>query len=360
MAAVEFKSLTKVYDGDIVGINDLNLCIADKEFVVLLGPSGCGKSTLLRLIAGLEEPESGEIIIDGDVVNKIPPKNRNVAMVFQDYALYPHMSVRENLTFPLKMKNTSRERINELVKKTAELTGLTELLERKPKQLSGGQRQRVALGRAIIREPVVFLFDEPLSNLDFNLRIALRREIAELHKRTGITTIYVTHDQQEALALGDRVGILKDGKLIQYGKPMELYEMPDNLFVAEFIGNPRINLIDVDYNDRGELVIDNESFPVEIPRGALMGKELVMGARAHNMQVSKSATGFERIIFPAVLSRYENQGDAMLLEFMRGDNRLNVKRSSTEKLILGENYYLSAEKTDILLFDRGTGIRIYP
>jgi multiple sugar transport system ATP-binding protein len=243
MATVTLEHVGKIYPGQATALNDVSLSVADGEFVCLVGPSGCGKSTLLNLIAGLDEPSAGSLSIDGQRVNGKSPRERDVAMVFQSYALYPHLSVRRNLAFPLETAKLSREQISARVSETAALLGLTDLLERKPAALSGGQRQRVALGRALVRRPKVFLFDEPLSNLDAALRAQLRAELKKLHERLGATFIYVTHDQAEAMTLSDRVVVMKAGEVQQIAAPRALYEAPCNTFVASFFGSPRINLV---------------------------------------------------------------------------------------------------------------------
>src|ERR1041385_7468795 len=237
MATVTFEHVTKRY-GDVLAVNDLNLAINDGEFMVLVGPSGCGKTTSLRMIAGLEEISSGELKIGDRIVNGVPPKDRDIAMVFQSYALYPHMTAYQNMAFGLKLRGFNKKDIDVRVRESAEILNLTHLLERKPKELSGGQRQRVAVGRAIVRKPKVFLFDEPLSNLDAKMRVSTRAEISKLHARLGATMIYVTHDQVEAMTMGDRICVMKDGNIMQVAAPVELYNHPTNLFVASFIGSP--------------------------------------------------------------------------------------------------------------------------
>lgn len=241
MSTVSLKKIYKVYDGDVVAVSDFNLEIADKEFIVLVGPSGCGKSTTLRMVAGLEEISDGELYIGERQVNDVEPKDRDIAMVFQSYALYPHMTVRENMEFPLKLQKMPKEEIARRVDEAAEILGITEYLKRKPKALSGGQRQRVAIGRAIVREPKVLLMDEPLSNLDAKLRNQMRAEIIKLRKRINTTFVYVTHDQTEAMTLGDRIVIMKDGFVQQIGTPQQVFERPKNIFVAGFIGTPQMN-----------------------------------------------------------------------------------------------------------------------
>ena len=244
MAKVSLQDIKKVYDNDVVAVHSFNLDIADKEFIVLVGPSGCGKSTTLRMIAGLEEISSGTLIIDDTIVNDIAPKDRDIAMVFQNYALYPHMTVYENMAFGLKLRKVSKEIIDQKVREAAEILDITDYLERKPKELSGGQRQRVAIGRAIVRDPKVFLMDEPLSNLDAKLRNQMRAEIIKLRQRINTTFVYVTHDQTEAMTLGDRIVIMKSGHIQQIGTPQEVFNHPANLFVATFIGSPQMNLFD--------------------------------------------------------------------------------------------------------------------
>jgi multiple sugar transport system ATP-binding protein len=244
MASVTFKNIKKIYDKNVVAVHDFSLDIADKEFVVLVGPSGCGKSTTLRMVAGLEEISLGELYIGENLVNDVEPKDRDIAMVFQNYALYPHMTVYENLAFALKLRKIKKEIIDKKVREAAEILGITEFLGRKPKALSGGQRQRVAIGRAIVREPAVFLMDEPLSNLDAKLRNQMRAELIKIHKRVNTTFIYVTHDQTEAMTLGDRIVIMKDGFIQQIGSPAEVFNKPANMFVAGFIGTPQMNFFD--------------------------------------------------------------------------------------------------------------------
>ena len=244
MAELQLKSIYKKYAGNVVAVSDFNLEIKDKEFIILVGPSGCGKSTTLRMIAGLEEISDGELFIGGKLVNDVAPKDRDIAMVFQNYALYPHMTVFENMAFGLKLRKTAKDEIKRRVEEAARILDIEHLLDRKPKALSGGQRQRVALGRAIVREPKVFLLDEPLSNLDAKLRAQMRTELAKLHKRIGTTFIYVTHDQTEAMTMGDRIVVMKDGFIQQVDTPTKLYDKPGNKFVAGFIGSPQMNFIE--------------------------------------------------------------------------------------------------------------------
>ena len=264
MSTVKFVNINKIYDNNVQAVFDFNLDVKDKEFIVLVGPSGCGKSTTLRMLAGLEEITSGEILIDDVVVNDVLPKNRDIAMVFQNYALYPHMTVHDNMAFALKMKNLPKEEIEERVNEAAKILALEQYLKRKPKALSGGQRQRVALGRAIVRTPKVFLMDEPLSNLDAKLRVQMRSEITKIHKKVNATTIYVTHDQTEAMTMADRIVIMKDGYVQQIGTPKEVYNYPNNMFVGGFIGSPAMNFVNCVYH-KGKLeALPEKGEPVSI------------------------------------------------------------------------------------------------
>ncbi|MEY3692658.1 MAG: hypothetical protein RLZZ388_829, partial [Bacillota bacterium] len=283
MAEVVLKNINKVYDNKVQAVFDFNLEVKDKEFIVLVGPSGCGKSTTLRMIAGLEDITNGELYIDGTLRNDTPPKDRDIAMVFQSYALYPHMTVFDNLAFGLKIRHINKEEIRERVYRAAKILEIEKLLDRKPKQLSGGQRQRVALGRAIVRNAKVFLMDEPLSNLDAKLRVQMRAEIIKLHESIGATTIYVTHDQTEAMTMASRIVVMKGGYVMQIGSPIEIYNNPANLFVAAFIGSPAMNLMDVKYKEGHIHFADG--LKVELPekfKKALKSyenKEVVFGIR---------------------------------------------------------------------------------
>ncbi|HWS30634.1 MAG TPA: sn-glycerol-3-phosphate ABC transporter ATP-binding protein UgpC [Clostridia bacterium] len=278
MANVTLKNIKKVYDKNVVAVQEFSLDIADKEFVVLVGPSGCGKSTTLRMVAGLEEITSGEIYIGDTLVNDVPPKDRDIAMVFQNYALYPHMTVYENMAFALKLRKATKQEIDEKVKEAAEILGITELLQRKPKALSGGQRQRVAIGRAIVRHPQVFLMDEPLSNLDAKLRNQMRAELIKLRQRIDTTFIYVTHDQTEAMTLGDRIVIMKNGFIQQIGTPHEVFHEPANLFVAGFIGTPQMNFFPANLTVEGNRYVA-ELYGVKIPLPSDRQKVLELNKR---------------------------------------------------------------------------------
>jgi multiple sugar transport system ATP-binding protein len=284
MAEIELRNVTKVFSGDVVAIDDVSLRIGDGEFIALVGPSGCGKSTLLRAIAGLEEVTSGEISIGGRDVTDLAPRHRDIAMVFQSYALYPHMSVRQNLGYGLKVRRLPKAEIRKRVDEIAELLGLDDLLERKPAQLSGGQRQRVAMGRAIVREPQAFLMDEPLSNLDAKLRVGMRASLAQLHQRLGVTTVYVTHDQVEAMTLGQRVAVMKDGRVLQVDTPQTIYEQPRDLFVAGFIGSPAMNLVEATI-DGSEVAFGQFRFPLDPERRPPSGTErVILGIRPETFE----------------------------------------------------------------------------
>jgi len=297
MATVTFDHVTKKY-GDVEAVHDFNLEIGDGEFMVLVGPSGCGKTTNLRMVAGLEEITAGSLRIGDRVVNDVPPKDRDIAMVFQSYALYPHMTVRDNLAFGLKLRKIAKGDIDKRVKEAAGILSLDKLLDRKPKELSGGQRQRVALGRAIVREPAVFLMDEPLSNLDAKLRVQTRAEIARLHQRLQTTTVYVTHDQVEAMTMGQRISVMSEGLLQQVGTPQALYDQPVNRFVAGFIGSPAMNFIDVDLSGTdGATALKAEGDAITIPLpprfkeavGVSEGRKLVAGFRPEHMEISNGS-----------------------------------------------------------------------
>ena len=307
MSTVSLKNIYKIYDNSVTAVSDFNLEIADKEFIVLVGPSGCGKSTTLRMVAGLEEISKGELYIDGKLVNDVEPKDRDIAMVFQSYALYPHMTVRENMEFPLKLKKVPKEEIQQRVDQAAEILGITQYLARKPKALSGGPRQRVAIGRAIVREPKVLLMDEPLSNLDAKLRNQMRAEIIKLRQRINTTFVYVTHDQTEAMTLGDRIVIMKDGFVQQIGTPQEVFEKPINIFVAGFIGTPQMNFFNARLEKKGgdySVEYAGASFPLDGEMSAkLAGKgqqsaDVILGVRPEHIAVQKdpSASAIEASI----------------------------------------------------------------
>jgi multiple sugar transport system ATP-binding protein len=322
MAEITLEKLTKVYGDGTRAVSELDLEIEDGEFVVLVGPSGCGKTSALRMVAGLEPITEGRVVIGGEVVNKLPPKDRDIAMIFQNYALYPHMSAFENMAFGLKLRGMKKERRSDRVKGAAQTLGLAEVLPKKPRTLSGGQRQRVAMGRAIVREPRAFLMDEPLSNLDAKLRVEMRAEIARLQRELGVTTIYVTHDQVEAMTLGDRVAIMRDGVLQQVAGPQELYDRPRNLFVAEFIGSPAMNLIGADlqrangdwlavFGERslhvGERVLSSRT---GLP--GFEGKRLILGIRPEDIEDAAFGEGEP---LQAVVDIREDMGSEVFIHF---------------------------------------------
>jgi multiple sugar transport system ATP-binding protein len=296
MASVTFDHATRIYPGaDTPSVDKLNIEIADGEFLVFVGPSGCGKSTSLRMLAGLEEVNEGRILIGDRDVTSLPPKDRDVAMVFQNYALYPHMTVADNMGFALKIAGKSKEEIRTRVEEAAKILDLEDYLDRKPKALSGGQRQRVAMGRAIVRQPQVFLMDEPLSNLDAKLRVQTRTQIASLQRRLGVTTVYVTHDQVEAMTMGDRVAVLKDGLLMQCDSPRKLYDHPDNVFVAGFIGSPAMNLMTVPVTDGG-IKFGDAVHPVEREYLSRAGSEVIVGVRPEDVTLDDSGRGLPVLI----------------------------------------------------------------
>jgi multiple sugar transport system ATP-binding protein len=325
MASVQLKNVCKKYPNGFEAVKNFNLDIQDKEFIIFVGPSGCGKSTTLRMIAGLEDIYSGELIIDGKVMNDVEPKDRDIAMVFQSYALYPHMSVYENMAFSLKLKKVPKDEIDKLVQEAARVLDLTHLLERKPKALSGGQRQRVAMGRAIVRSPKVFLMDEPLSNLDAKLRGQMRVEISKLHQRLGATIIYVTHDQTEAMTLGTRIVVMKDGVVQQIDTPQNLYDHPCNKFVAGFIGSPQMNMVNVDAVAEGDdvvlkfadqRIVLNQNRAAALKKGGYVGKKVTLGIRPEDIHDGDEALEkYSKSTFTAEVNVYEMLGANVLLYF---------------------------------------------
>jgi len=358
MASVILKQVTKRF-GPVSVIEGLDLEIRDHEFMVLVGPSGCGKSTALRMIAGLEEITGGTISIGDRVVNDVPPKDRDVAMVFQSYALYPHMTVRENLEFGLRIRKTPKEEIDRLIPEAAQVLGIQGLMDRKPKELSGGQRQRVALGRAIVRKPSVFLFDEPLSNLDAKLRVEVRAEIKKLQARLQVTTVYVTHDQVEAMTMGHRIAILSAGKLQQVGAPLEVYEKPANLFTAGFIGTPPMNLLNATL---GPAVARTSGFEVPVPaaaRGtAREGAKVVLGIRPENVvppgRVPRGDTHTVRLVVEIV----EVLGDEMVVHGRAGDETLVFKQDPHRAAAVGSTIEVQLELEALHLFDAQSQLRL--
>src|SRR5712672_162687 len=360
MAKVLLKDLNKSYDGGVRAVKNVNLEINDHEFVVLVGPSGCGKTTTLRMVAGLEDITSGEISIDGKVVNNLPPMDRDIAMVFQNYALYPHMSVYQNMAFGLRMRKFEKPEIDRRVKQAAEVLGIGELLKRKPRQLSGGQRQRVALGRAIVRHPRVFLFDEPLSNLDAKLRVQMRVELKKLHLRLGTTAIYVTHDQVEAMTLGDRVVVMKDGVVQQVGEPLELYNQPANKFVAGFIGSPAMNFAAVTVTEaNGSLIAENSGLRIKLPdetaqrlRGHI-GQKITLGVRPEDLTVAGTAD-LDHPCFDAVIEVVEQLGSEILLDMKVGEGVMVACVEPTVRVKVRDKLRVAMRPSRLHVFDAKT------
>ncbi len=361
MARVVLKNFTKKFK-DVVAVDDVSIDIADKEFAVLVGPSGCGKTTTLRAIAGLEEVTAGEIYIGDILVNDIPPKDRDIAMVFQNYALYPHMDVYNNMAFGLKLRKFPKEEIDQRVQEAAEILGIEKLLKRRPKELSGGQRQRVAVGRAIVRKPKVFLFDEPLSNLDAKLRVAMRTEISKLHNRLGATIIYVTHDQIEAMTMATRIFILNDGKLQQEGRPLDVYQNPSNQFVAGFIGSPAMNFAPAKLLKEGsDYLIDAESFKVKLPAefhkaiSEHADKQVTFGMRPedfHDKKFYPEAKPENTI--KVTIEVIEPLGDEVLFYVVSGKHQIVAKLDSRTEAKVGDELELAIEMSETHIFDGET------
>ncbi len=364
MASISFRDVTKIYDGaDKPVVPNLNLEIADKEFIILVGPSGCGKSTTLRMIAGLESISSGELYIGDRLVNNVPPKDRDIAMVFQNYALYPHMSVYKNIAFGLTLRNVPKDEIDRRVHEAAKILDLEHLLERKPKALSGGQRQRVALGRAMVRNPAVFLLDEPLSNLDAKLRTSMRSEIARLHRRLDTTFVYVTHDQTEAMTMGDRIVVMKDGIIQQYDTPKVLYDTPVNLFVAGFIGSPQMNFLDVTIAaENGKLYAVLGQDKLEIPafkHEALkpyVGKSVIMGVRPEDFLPFDQATADNSL--SAKVDFFELLGAETNLYVFIDEKKVIIKMPSSMERPTAEEIKVPVEMQRAHFFDKDTELAI--
>ena len=356
MAQVVMRGLNKMYD-DVHAVIDVNLEIRDKEFMVLVGPSGCGKTTTLRMVAGLESITSGRILIDDTVVNDLAPMDRDIAMVFQNYALYPHMSVYDNMAFGLKMRKFEKPEIQKRVHEAAEILGIEEYLKRKPRQLSGGQRQRVALGRAIVRHPRVFLFDEPLSNLDAKLRVQMRVELKKLHERLGTTAIYVTHDQVEAMTLGDRVVVMRDGRVQQVGDPLELYNQPANLFVAGFIGSPAMNFANVHIvAENGALWATSEGIRLKLPAalperlGSSVGKAMTLGIRPEDLRIAADDDPADMSI-EAVVEVIERLGSQILLDVTVGSGMMVAAVEPTVRAKVHDHLRLAVNPLRLHFFD---------
>ncbi len=370
MANVVLKNVKKVYDNSVVAVHDFNLNIADKEFIVFVGPSGCGKSTTLRMIAGLEDISGGTVEIDGEVVNDLQPKDRNIAMVFQNYALYPHMTVYDNIAFSLRLQKMPEDQVYEKVTAAAEVLGITEYLLRKPRALSGGQRQRVAIGRAMVRDSKVFLMDEPLSNLDAKLRNQMRAEIILLRQKLNTTFVYVTHDQTEAMTLGDRIVIMKDGYIQQVGTPTEVFEMPKNLFVAEFIGAPKMNIMKTNLiKENGKYYVTPFGAKIEVDgeKGQLLAdkgvepQELTLGARPEHIRLAKDGEGI-----PCTLEVNEMMGSELHLHVYTEDGTRLIVRVPTldltaderKSLVSGKKLNVTFEGKVMHFFDKETDTNI--
>ena len=366
MASLSLKNICKKYPNGFEAVKDFNLEIEDKDFIIFVGPSGCGKSTTLRMVAGLEEISSGELSIDGRVVNDVEPKDRDIAMVFQNYALYPHMTVFDNMAFGLKLRKVPKEEIKQKVEEAARILDLEKLLDRKPKALSGGQRQRVAMGRAIVREPKVFLMDEPLSNLDAKLRVQMRAEIASLHQRLGATIIYVTHDQTEAMTLGTRIVVLKDGIIMQVDSPQKLYNEPNNLFVAGFIGSPQMNFLDAVCKVEGgnaSLKIGDTTIALPAEKAKKLagynGKTVVVGIRPEDIDDSPAALEAHKdSVFNTKVTGYELLGSEVLLYYTINGTSMTAKVSSSTPARLGDAIKIAMDVNAIHVFDKETELTI--
>ena len=364
MASLSLRNISKVYPNGFVAVKDFNLEIKDKEFVIFVGPSGCGKSTTLRMIAGLEEISSGELYIGDRLVNDVEPKDRDIAMVFQNYALYPHMTVYDNMAFGLKLRKTPKDQISRLVHEAAKILDLEHLLDRKPKALSGGQRQRVAMGRAIVREPKVFLMDEPLSNLDAKLRVQMRVEISKLHQRLESTIIYVTHDQTEAMTLGTRIVVMKDGLIQQVDTPINLYNFPKNLFVAGFMGSPAMNFIDAEVKqDGGNVTLSFGRHNIKVPDakakelldGGYVGKTVVMGIRPediHDDEIMVSSNPDSTI--ETTVKIYELLGAEVLLYFDLEEASCVAKVNPRTTARIGDTVKFALDLNKLHIFDKET------
>jgi multiple sugar transport system ATP-binding protein len=359
MARVVLKDLNKKFD-ETHAVKDVNLEIRDREFVVLVGPSGCGKTTTLRMVAGLEEITSGEVRIDERVVNDLPPMDRDIAMVFQNYALYPHMSVYDNMAFGLKMRKFERSEIEKRVRQAADILGIHALLERRPRQLSGGQRQRVALGRAIVRHPRVFLFDEPLSNLDAKLRVQMRVELKRLHHRLETTAIYVTHDQVEAMTLGDRVVVMKDGLVQQVGEPLELYGSPANRFVASFIGSPAMNFVDITLlQANGFLWAETQGLRIKVPAARTeklrrhAGTKLVLGIRPEALRMANGTEPAD-YSFDSTVEVVEPLGNEILLDVRAGTHLMVARVDPATRVKVHQTVRLALDPERLHFFDAQT------
>ena len=361
MAGVTIEHISKSYDGKTQVVKDVSFKVSDKEFVVLVGPSGCGKSTILRMIAGLESITGGDILIGEQRVNDLLPKDRDIAMVFQNYALYPHMTVYQNMAFGLKIKRMNRKEIDTRVREAAAILEITHLLDRKPGEMSGGQRQRVAIGRAIVRKPKAFLFDEPLSNLDAKLRVQMRIELQNLHRKLNSTMIYVTHDQTEAMTLGERIVVLKDGIIMQVGSPMELYDHPRNLFVAGFIGSPPMNLIYGTMENAGKFLGKNGKPLMQLPGSVVeklkgfAGRNIYMGIRPENITEAASSSNVNSCPVNVSVTGVERLGSEILLYASIEDTPIIARLSPSSLLNPGSIATLHFNLENAVFFDAETG-----
>jgi sn-glycerol 3-phosphate transport system ATP-binding protein len=353
MATLEFRDVRKSY-GSVEIIHGVTSAVADGEFIVIVGPSGCGKSTVLRMVAGLEAITSGDILIGGRVVNKLEPKDRDIAMVFQNYALYPHMSVAENMAYGLRIRGFARADIETRVQRAADILELAPLLARRPRELSGGQRQRVAMGRAIVREPAVFLFDEPLSNLDAKLRVQMRFEIQKLHRRLKTTSLYVTHDQVEAMTLAQRMFVINAGRVEQIGTPMEVYENPATQFVAGFIGSPSMNFLAGRSEGGGRIALDHGGSVRHANGAAEAGRTVAVGIRPEHLEPAAASEG----LFASTVEMVEQLGADTLVHLSRGQDLLTARLPQGNHPEVGSTLHLSADPARIYLFDAATGARI--
>jgi len=360
MAGVIIQNISKSYDGKTKVVKDVSFEVYDKEFVVLVGPSGCGKSTILRMIAGLESITGGDILIENLRVNDLLPKDRDIAMVFQNYALYPHMTVYQNMAFGLKIKKMNKKEIDQRVREAAAILEITHLLERKPGEMSGGQRQRVAIGRAIVRKPKVFLFDEPLSNLDAKLRVQMRIELQNLHRRLNSTMVYVTHDQTEAMTLGERIIVLKDGNIMQIGTPMELYDHPRNLFVAGFIGSPPMNLLRGKLDNGNMFVGKDGKLLIQLPDSVMPGlkgyegRDIYMGIRPENITEASTADTLNCCAVHVSVIGVEHLGSEILLYVNAEDTPLIARLSPSSRLVPGSSATLHLNLGNAVFFDAET------
>ncbi|MFB7249438.1 ABC transporter ATP-binding protein [Microbacterium sp. NPDC056234] len=358
MGSIQLRGIGRSFKST-AAVRDITLTVEDGDFLVLLGPSGCGKTTLLRMIAGLLEPTTGRILLDGDDITELPSKKRDLAMVFQSYALYPHLSVRKNLAFPLRVQKLDKEDIERRVREVAEVLEIDQYLDRKPKELSGGQRQRVAVGRALVRNPKAFLMDEPLSNLDAKLRTQTRQELTALHRRLGATFVYVTHDQVEAMTMATKIVVLNAGSIEQYGTPDELYDRPESVFVAGFLGSPAMNLLDARVTgDGGRITVSAEGLAGDLRMGETAPLDVVLGLRPEHLQLVDGGTGNEGVRVAVTVDIVENLGGEQILTCSTGAGRLQVRTSRDVHVSSGDDLTLHVAPEHVHLFERSSGRRL--